>query len=119
MGSRIAQALPEQRDLLQRIADLLRLSLEDFGRQDFLFFLLGCVHGELLETSSAEERSPSSLVATCLNYIKDEQDNFKRDEVQKIVYLLWHAKKYSTLVDELPMSWKATKEETLDFIRTR
>ena len=30
----------------------------------------------------------------CLKYIEEDQDNFKRDEVQKIFYLLHHSKKY-------------------------
>lgn len=41
------------------------------------------------------------------------------DEVQKIVYMLHHSRKYRYLEDELPVSWNATKQETLDFIRAK
>lgn len=47
------------------------------------------------------------------------QDNFKRDEVQKIVYLLHHSSKYQSLLGELPASWATTKEETIDFIKAK
>lgn len=117
--ARLAQALPEERQLLERVAGLLRSTLEDMGRKDFLLFLVGCVHGQLLEEQNAGPSDEGSLVSACFNYIRDDQDNFKRDEVQKIVYLLWYAEKYRYLVEELPASWKATKEETLDYIRAK
>lgn len=117
--ARLAQALPEERAMLQRIADLLRQTLADMGRKDFLLFLLGCVHGELMEEKPAAEREHDSLASACLAYAREDQDNFKRDEVQKIVYLLWHAKQYRHLLDELPASWSALKEETLDYIRAK
>jgi len=116
--ARLAQALPEERMLLSNIADLLQTTMAEMGRKDFLLFLLGCVHGELLE-----ELKPGGdlgpLTAACLNYARDEQDNFKRDEVQKIVYLLHHSSKYQSLLGELPASWATTKEETIDFIKAK
>jgi len=119
--ARIAQALPEEEALLRRICDVLCLSMIDMGRKDFMFFFLGCVHGELLETSTitSDIKDPSSLVARCLAYVSDEQDNFKREEVQRVVFLLQHAPKYKHLLDDLPASWNATKEETLDYIRAK
>jgi len=117
--ARLAQALPEEKQLLERVSGLLRSTLEDMGRKDFLLFLVGCVHGQLLEEQNAGSSDPGSLVSACLEYIRDDQDNFKRDEVQKIVYLLWYAERYRYLVGELPASWKATKEETLDYIRAK
>jgi len=117
--ARLAQALPEEQSLLQRIADALQPSLQEMGRKEFMLFFLGCVHGELLETNRKEAAEPSALAFECLQYVRDEQDNFKREEVQKIVYLLKHAPKYEHLLDDLPVSWNATKEQTLDYIRAK
>lgn len=122
--ARLAQALPEERALLQRIADLLRLGLTEMGRKDFMLFFLGCVHGELVEAEKGInegflEENPESLVAQLLSYIREEQDNFKREEVEKVVYLLRYAPKYQHLLDNLPASWNTTKEETLDYIRAK
>jgi len=117
--ARLAQALPEERAMLQRIADLLRQTLADMGRKEFLLFTVGCVHGELMEDQPAAERERDSLASACIAYIREDQDNFKRDEVQKIVYMLWYAKRYRHLLDELPASWNALKEETLDYIRAK
>jgi len=114
--ARLAQALPEERVLLQRIADLLRLALAEMGRKDFMLFFLGCVHGELLEAQKEAFEDQNSLVQSCLAYCREEQDNFKRDEVQKLVYLLRYAPKYQHILDVLPASWNSTKEETLDYI---
>ncbi|CAJ1418598.1 unnamed protein product [Effrenium voratum] len=118
--ARLAQALPEERQVLSRIADTLRKEkLPDFGRKDFLLYLLGCVHGEVLEDRPDGGQEVGVTTRACLKYIKDDQDDFKRDEVQKIVYLLHFSPKYNYLVDELPVSWNATKEETLDFVRAK
>merc|ERR1711924_34528 len=117
--ARIAQALPEEEALLRRICNVLALSMDDMGRKDFMFFFLACVHGELLENSSSAVKDPASLVARSFAYVSDEQDNFKREEVQRIVHLLQHAPKYKHLLDDLPASWNATKEETLDYIRAK
>jgi len=112
--ARLAQALPEEQVLLRRITDVLRLSLAEMARQDFLLFFLGCVHGGILEEGPPEK---GSLSGECITYAREEQDSFKRSEVQKIVYMLHHAHKFRHLLDELPASWNATKEETLDYIR--
>lgn len=117
--ARLAQALPEEHNLLQRIADALRPSLPEMGRKEFMLFFLGCVHGELLEAKAKEAAEPGALAFECLQYVREEQDNFKREEVQKIVYLLKHASKYEYVLDELPASWNATKEQTLDYIRAK
>jgi hypothetical protein len=117
--ARLAQAVPEEEALLRRIADVLRQGIDEMGRKDFMFFFLGCVHGEVLEPSEKDLEDPGALVKECLKYVFDEQDNFKRDEVQRIVYLLQHSKKYGFLLDSLPASWNATKEETLDYIRAK
>lgn len=117
--SRLAQALPEEQQFLRRVAGNLKQTLPDMGRQDFLLFLLGCIHGEVLEDRPDATEDFGELTALCLNYIKEDQDNFKRDEVQKIVYLLHFSPKYHFLVDEMPVSWNATKQETLDFIRAK
>jgi len=116
--ARLAQALPEERALLQRISDLLRLGLAEMGRKDFMLFFLACVHGEILEAvrDPPATDDPDSLLFHCLSYIREEQDNFKREEVEKIVYLLKYAPKYQHLLDDLPVSWKATKEEVLGYI---
>mmetsp|Transcript_126375 Transcript_126375/g.328108 ORF Transcript_126375/g.328108 Transcript_126375/m.328108 type:complete len:445 (+) Transcript_126375:37-1371(+) len=116
--ARLAQALPEERTLLGRIADLLQLTMPEMGRKDFLLFFLGCVHGELLKAPMpGQEACP--LTDACMKYCREEQDNFKRDEVQKIVYMLQHTHMYSPLLDQIPASWAATKEETLDFIKAK
>jgi len=117
--ARLAQAVPEEEALLRRIADVLRQSIDEMGRKDFMFFFLGCVHGEVLEPAEKDLKDAEALVAQCLKYVFDEQDNFKREEVQRIIFLLQHAKKYSHLLDALPVSWNATKEETLDYIRAK
>merc|ERR1712203_973855 len=116
--ARLAQALPQERALLSQIADLLQLTMAEMGRKDFLLYFLGCVHGELLKVPMhGQERC--ELTEACFEYARDEQDNFKRDEVQKIVYMLQHSPKYRPLVERLPASWTATKDETLDFIRAK
>ncbi|CAE7348608.1 SVOP [Symbiodinium sp. CCMP2456] len=117
--ARMAQALPEEQQFLRRVAGNLQPTLPDMGRQEFLLFLLGCIHGEVLEDRPDAGQDFGELTASCLNYIKEDQDNFKRDEVQKIVYLLHFSPKYHYLVDEMPVSWNATKQETLDFIRAK
>jgi len=117
--ARLAQALPEEQALLRRIADVLRQGIDEMGRKDFMFFFLGCVHGEVLEPDSKDLKDKEALVAKCLQYIFDEQDSFKREEVQRIIFLLQHAKNYNHLLDALPASWTATKEETLDYIRAK
>jgi len=117
--ARLAQAIPEEEALLRRISDVLRQGIDEMGRKDFMFFFLGCVHGEILEPSYNDTKDPAALVAQCMKYIFDEQDNFKREEVQRIIFLLQHAKTYNYLLDELPVSWNATKEEALDYIRAK
>lgn len=117
--ARLAQALPEEKQVLSRIVSVLRLGLQDFGRKDFLLFLLGCVHGELLEPRPEGNEPHGELTAACLSYIREEQDNFKRDEVQKIVYLLHHSPVYNFLLQDLPPSWNTVKEETMDYIRAK
>ena len=117
--ARMAQALPEERQFLSRVAGNLRLTLPEMGRKDFLLYLLGCIHGEVLEDRPDAGQDFGEITASCMNYIKDEQDNFNREEVQKIIYLLHFSPKYHYLVEEMPASWNATKEETLDFIRAK
>merc|ERR1719201_277188 len=117
--ARLAQALPEEEAMLRRICDVLRLTIDDMGRKDFMFFFLGVVHGDLLEPDYKAVKDATSLVAQCLAYVFEEQDNFKREEVQRIIYLLQHAQKYQHLLDELPASWNATKEETIDYTRAK
>eukprot|EP00933_Yihiella_yeosuensis_P033467 TRINITY_DN2716_c3_g1_i1.p1 TRINITY_DN2716_c3_g1~~TRINITY_DN2716_c3_g1_i1.p1 ORF type:complete len:487 (-),score=105.75 TRINITY_DN2716_c3_g1_i1:139-1554(-) len=117
--ARLAQSLPEERQLLSRIATLQVQGLTEMGRKDFLLFFLGCVHGEVLEPRPDGGEPLGELTAACINYIKEEQDNFKREEVQKIVYLLHFSKQFHYLVEELPVSWNTTKDETLDFIRAK
>jgi len=115
--ARLAQALPEESQLLRRIADLLVQGITEMGRKEFLLFFLGCVHGRLLEDPKAGQ--PCPLTAACIAYAKDEQDGFKRDEVQKIMYMLYHAPGYNALLDDLPASWNTTKQEVLDFIKAK
>jgi len=117
--ARLAQALPDEEALLRRIADFLRAGLQEMGRKDFLLFFLGCVHGGLLEVELEAVEDPLSLVGQCLRYAREEQDNFKRDDVQKIVYLLQFSEKHRHVLASLPQSWNATKDETLDYIRAR
>lgn len=88
------------------------------GRKDFLLYLVGCVHGEVLEERPEANQPYGELTQACLNYIKEDQDNFARDEVQKMVYLLHHSK-YHYLEEELPPSLNAIKQETIDFIRAK
>lgn len=57
-------------------------------------YLLGLVHGEVLEDRPDAGHDFGEITGACLNYIKEDQDNFKRDEVQRIVYLLHHSPKH-------------------------
>mmetsp|Transcript_36465 Transcript_36465/g.77556 ORF Transcript_36465/g.77556 Transcript_36465/m.77556 type:complete len:465 (+) Transcript_36465:3-1397(+) len=116
--ARLAQALPEQQAMLRQIADLLALTMAEMGRKDFLLFFVGCVHGELLKVPMPGQ-SECSLTEALLNYAKEEQDNFKRDEVQKLVFMLYHAQSYRPLLDRFPASWNVTKEETIDYIKAK
>jgi len=115
--ARLAQALPEEEILLRRVADVLVQRVVEMGRKDFLFFLLGAVHGQLLE--EAGRRSADSLVSEFLLYMREEQDNFKPLEIERIVRLLGYSPKYRYLLDDLPRSWDATKEQTLDYMRAK
>lgn len=116
--ARLAQALPEERQLLLQIANMLQSSMAEMGRKDFMLFFIGCVHGELLRVPMpGQERC--ALTEACMDYAREEQDNFKRDEVQKVVYMLHHAQAYRPLVEQLPASWAKTREETMDFINAR
>lgn len=117
--ARLAQSLPEEQQLLGKISDLLSRRIIELGRKDFLLFLLGCVHGELLPARPEPGSAHGALTASCLSYMREEQDNFKRDEVQKMCYLLHHSPRYNFLMEELPVSWNAIKEETLDYIRAK
>lgn len=114
--ARLVQALPEEHRLLSRISDLLRLEIDDMGRKDFMLFALGCVQGNLLENEARNINEPTTLLGQIFAFIREEQDYFKRDEVQKLVYMLSFSPRYKHLIDELPASWNTTKQETLDFI---
>ena len=57
-------------------------------------YLLGLVHGEVLEDRPDAGHDFGEITGACLNYIKEDHDNFKRDEVQRIVYLLHHSPKH-------------------------
>lgn len=57
-------------------------------------YLLGLVHGEVLEERPDAGHDFGEITRACLDYIKEDQDNFKRDEVQRIVYLLHHSPKH-------------------------
>ena len=57
-------------------------------------YLLGLVHGEVLEDRPDAGHDFGEITGACLNYIREDQDNFKRDEVQRIVYLLHHSPKH-------------------------
>merc|ERR1712139_275164 len=105
--------------MLKRIADVMGGHLDEMGRKDFLLYFLGCCNGELLEVDPRAFRERQTRVGACLEYIREEQDSFKRDEVEKIVYLLRHSEKYRVLLDELPASWKEAKERLLDYINAR
>lgn len=48
------------------------------GRKDFLLYLLGCVHGEVLEDRADAAEELGELTQACLDYIREDQDNFKR-----------------------------------------
>jgi hypothetical protein len=52
--ARLAQAMPEEQAMLRRIGDVLRQGIDEMGRKDFMFFFLGCVHGELFESSAKD-----------------------------------------------------------------
>lgn len=109
--ARLGQALPEEREMLERIAGCLVPSVPVMGRKEFMFFFVGCIHGEVLEEEKAV--TSGTKIAACLQYIREEEDNFKRDEVERIVWLLNFSRKYRHLLDLLPASWQATKEDAL------
>jgi len=111
--ARLAQALPEEQVLLSRIAGVLQPSVSEMGRKDFLFFLLACVHGQLLEDAATCRQGKGKLVDLCMDYIREEQDNFKPLEIDRIVRLFGYSS-HKFLLDHLPPSWNATKESTLD-----
>ena len=74
--------------------------------QDFLLFFVGLVHGEVLEDRPDAGHDFGEMTRACLQYIKEDQDNFKRDEVQKIVYMLHHSPKcldHLDLIGQLKM----------------
>ncbi|CAK0792758.1 unnamed protein product, partial [Prorocentrum cordatum] len=64
--ARLAQALPEERGMLEQVASLLRAGVDEMGRKDFLLFLVGCVHGELMEETRRPSEEPDSLAFACL-----------------------------------------------------
>lgn len=75
------------------------------GLQDFLLYLVGLVHGEVLEERPDAAHDFGEITGACLKYIKEDQDNFKRSEVQKIVYLLHHSKKPLALIKFCQVLW--------------
>mmetsp|Transcript_47267 Transcript_47267/g.86797 ORF Transcript_47267/g.86797 Transcript_47267/m.86797 type:complete len:471 (+) Transcript_47267:54-1466(+) len=117
--ARLAQALPDERASLERIANALLPGLEDMGRKEFSLFLLGCVHGMLLEIDPKAPEEEGTLVNKCLEYMRQEQDNFQREEVERVATLLAYSSAYKHVLDHLPPSWKPIKVEVLDYIAAR
>jgi len=100
--ARLAQAMPsEDNGVLKEVQDSLRQSLQDMGRQELIFFLLGSIHLENLERFE----EPGSLLSEIMTVIRDEEDNFRAEEVEHITIALRTSKKYMHLLDILPPSW--------------
>lgn len=106
--ARIAMAVPHRHDQLKAIITHLKGSLMEMRRSDMLLFLSGCVHCKILEEQPSDGSSVPGLLDDFLDYLKEEQDNFKRDEIDRAVRFLHGSDKYKHLIGMLPASWNET-----------
>lgn len=54
-------------------------------------------------SDSLERRQ--DLLYLIFNCIRNEQDSYEKQQIERIVSLLWHSPRYSHLIDLLPASW--------------
>lgn len=110
--------------LLHKMADRLQATgISMMGRKEVILYLLGCVRCDLLARDDipdfdAErvklpgERRKDKLYEI-FAYFFEEQDNFERDEIERIVTALWFHEDHRSLVDNLPKSWTTFVDEIL------
>jgi len=119
--------------LLSKIADRLQTEnggITAMGRKDVILYLLGCCRSNLLEKENlpdmdAERAKPigerrTDKLYEILTYFFEEQDNFERDEIERIVTALWyHDEEYRNVIDILPKSWTSFVDEILVALEER
>lgn len=116
--ARLAQCISDEKEILGDIIDVLRPGIQEMGRRDLMLFFSGCCHaGAFGDDDNGEQ--PGSLLTECMTYIRDEQDNFKKAEVEQIVFLLAYSARYKRLLEMLPKSWNTVKESCLDYVRAQ
>jgi len=101
--ARLSQAIPpeEVTPVMAEVQSTLRTQLSEMGRRELLYFMLGSIHLGNLEV----EETPGSLLHECMQVVRDEQDNFKPEEVERMTIMLRTSEKYCHLLDLLPQSW--------------
>jgi hypothetical protein len=145
--ARLAQALtwapedptlPAQADVdrcqrvLRATANALSPGVAEMGRTDFAMLVLGCVRGGLLEhdwriqydeTGHIGDVSAwandGTICGACFSYLYEEQDNFKAEEIQRLVYVFFFSPEYQHLLDDLPKSWFEMKERLVEELKSR
>lgn len=113
--ARLAQCISEEREILGDMIDVLRPGIPEMGRRDLMLFFSGCCHAGAFGDDDDGE-VPGTLLTECMTYLREEQDNFKKAEVEQIVFLLAYSDRYQRLLDVLPKSWATVKESCLDFV---
>lgn len=99
--ARLSQAMPPDTDVLKEVQSTLRIQIPEMGRKEVVYLVLGSIHLGNLEVEQAE----GTLLSEVMKVIRDEQDNFRPEEVERIALVLRTSEKYCHLLDELPPSW--------------
>jgi len=83
--ARLSQAIPpeEVTPAMTEVQSTLRTQLSEMGRRELLYFMLGSIHLGNLEV----EETPGSLLHECMQVVRDEQDNFKPEEVERMTII--------------------------------
>jgi len=126
-----AEELARCRSVLSKTAYALLPGLTEMGRTDFSMFLMGVVRSGVLEKDWRPEydeqgRVPyeqwandGTVCGQCWHYLYEEQDNFKADEIQRLIYVFFFDPAYQYLIDEFPRSWFEIKESLVEELRSR
>eukprot|EP00397_Hematodinium_sp_SG-2012_P027109 GEMP01028463.1.p1 GENE.GEMP01028463.1~~GEMP01028463.1.p1 ORF type:complete len:417 (+),score=40.78 GEMP01028463.1:183-1433(+) len=100
--ARLSQAMPpSNNDVLKEVQSTLRMQIPEMGRQELVYLMLGSIHLGNLEVKETE----GALLSEIMKVIREEQDNFRPEEVERIAIMLRTSEKYSHLLDSLPTSW--------------
>jgi len=109
--ARLAQCIPlKDNAAMIEVQQYLRGKIEEMGRQDLIFYLLGNILLETLE----EREADGTVLREILKIFREEEDNFKPEEIERITIALRTSPKYKHVLDLLPMSWYEQLKYFLD-----